>query len=227
VDSLIVFDMDGVLTEVSESYREAIVQTVEHFTGKRITRDLIQQYKNQGGWNNDWALSQKIASDLGVEIEYGKIVDQFNEVFLGTNGDGLITRESWFPKPGLLDRLTQRHGLAIFTGRLRYEADISLRRFASELRFDPIMCADNVARSKPAPDGLLAIQQMMPTAKLTYVGDTVDDARCARAAGVPFIGIAAEAHSRRADLLRLFEEERAIAILENINEIEAVVSPRI
>jgi HAD superfamily phosphatase len=224
VDSLIVFDMDGVLTEVSESYREAIVQTVEHFTGERITRDLIQQYKNQGGWNNDWALSQKIASDLGVEIEYSKIVDQFNAVFLGTNGNGLITRESWFPKPGLLDRLTKRHGLAIFTGRLRYEADISLRRFASELRFDPIMCADNVTRSKPAPDGLHAIQQMRPAARLTYVGDTVDDARCARAAGVPFIGIAAEAHSRRADLLRLFEGEQAIAILENINEIEAVVN---
>jgi HAD superfamily phosphatase len=224
VDSLIVFDMDGVLTEVSESYREAIVQTVEHFTGNRVTRDLIQQYKNQGGWNNDWALSQKIASDLGVEIEYAKVVDRFNEVFLGTNGDGLITRENWFPKPGLLDRLTQRHELAIFTGRLRYEADISLRRFASELRFDPIMCADNVTRSKPAPDGLQAIQQMKPAWKLTYVGDTVDDARCARAAGVPFIGIAAEAHSRRTDLIRLFEEERAIAILENINEIEAVVN---
>jgi HAD superfamily phosphatase len=224
VDSLIVFDMDGVLTEVSESYREAIVQTVEHFTGKRITRDLIQQYKNQGGWNNDWALSQKIASDLGVEIEYAKVVDRFNEVFLGVNGDGLITRENWFPKPGLLERLTQRHELAIFTGRLRYEADISLRRFASELRFDPIMCADNVTRSKPAPDGLHLIQRMKPAWKLTYVGDTVDDARCARSAGVPFIGIAAEAHSRRADLIRLFEEEQAIAILENINEIEAVVN---
>jgi HAD superfamily phosphatase len=224
VDSLIVFDMDGVLTEVSESYREAIVQTVEHFTGKCITRDLIQQYKNQGGWNNDWALSQKIASDLGTDIEYAKVVDRFNEVFLGTNGDGLITRENWFPKPGLLERLTQRHELAIFTGRLRYEADISLRRFASELRFDPIMCADNVTRSKPAPDGLHAIQQMKPEWKLTYVGDTVDDARCARAAGVPFIGIAAEVHSRRTDLIRLFEEEQAIAILENINQIEAVVN---
>ena len=63
-----VFDMDGVLAEVTESYREAIVQTVEHFTGKRIARDLIQDYKNQGGWNNDWALSQKIAADLGVEV---------------------------------------------------------------------------------------------------------------------------------------------------------------
>ena len=60
--------MDGVLAEVTESYREAIVQTVEHFTGRRIARDLIQDYKNQGGWNNDWALSQKIAADLGVEV---------------------------------------------------------------------------------------------------------------------------------------------------------------
>ncbi len=66
MDQIIVFDMDGVLTEVSESYREAIVQTVEHFTNQRITRDLIQQYKNQGGWNNDWALSQQIAADLGT-----------------------------------------------------------------------------------------------------------------------------------------------------------------
>ena len=60
---MIVFDMDGVLAEVTESYREAIVQTVEHFTGQRIERESIQTYKNAGGWNNDWALSQKIALD--------------------------------------------------------------------------------------------------------------------------------------------------------------------
>src|SRR5580698_11159294 len=80
---MIVFDMDGVLTEVSESYREAIVQTVLHFTGQQISRDLIQEYKNQGGWNNDWALSQKIAVDLGVNVEYGDVVSRFNELFLG------------------------------------------------------------------------------------------------------------------------------------------------
>ena len=97
--------MDGVLTEVSESYRESIVQTVEHFTGQRITRDLIQEYKNQGGWNNDWALSKQIAADLGVDVEYNQVVDRFNEIFLGANGGGLIQNESWFPKPGLLERL--------------------------------------------------------------------------------------------------------------------------
>ncbi|HWZ30151.1 MAG TPA: HAD-IA family hydrolase [Bryobacteraceae bacterium] len=223
MDSLIVFDMDGVLTEVSESYREAIVQTVESFTGQRITRDLIQQYKNRGGWNNDWALSKQIAADLGFDLAYDNVVNRFNQLFLGKNGDGLITRERWFPQPGLLERLNERSGLAIFTGRLRYEADISLRRFANGLRFDPIICADNVTAGKPAPDGLHAIQRMKPASKLVYVGDTVDDARSASAAGVPFIGIAAENHSRRADLIGLFEQERAIAILENISEIESVV----
>ena len=31
VKGVIAFDMDGVLVEVSESYRETIVQTVKHF----------------------------------------------------------------------------------------------------------------------------------------------------------------------------------------------------
>jgi HAD superfamily phosphatase len=219
--------MDGVLTEVSESYREAIVQTVEHFTGRKITRDVIQQYKNRGGWNNDWALSKQISSDLGTELDYQDVIDEFNRVFLGRRrggvGDGLIARETWFPQAGLLERLSERGGLAIFTGRLQEEARISLTRFASGLKFDPIICADDVARGKPSPDGLHAIQKVRPGCRLIFVGDTVDDARSATAAGVPFIGIAAEAHSRREDLIRLFEEERAIAILENINEIEGVL----
>jgi len=58
---------------------------------------------------------------------------------------------------------------------------------------------------------------------LIYVGDTVDDARSARAAGVPFIGVAAREHSRREDLLWLFEQERAIAVIENVNEIEGAL----
>ena len=223
MDSVIVFDMDGVLAEVTESYREAIVQTVEHFTGQRIQRDLIQDYKNQGGWNNDWALSQKIAADLGVEIPYEVVVEYFNEIFIGKDGDGLIQRESWFPEAGLLERLRERYDLAIFTGRLQYEAEITLKRFAPDCSFDPLLCAEHVSRSKPDPEGLLAIQRRKPGRKLWYIGDTVDDARSARAAGVPFIGIAARNHSRRDEILRLFRQEQAVAVIENVNEIEGVV----
>jgi HAD superfamily phosphatase len=224
VDKIVVFDMDGVLAEVTESYRQAIVETVAHFTDRRIERDLIQDYKNRGGWNNDWLLSQKICSDLGVDLPYETVVDYFNEIFIGPNhGDGLISRESWFPKPGMLERLSKTHGIALFTGRLKYEADITLKRFAPGITFDPMLCAEHVANSKPAPDGLLDIQRAKPDAKLWYVGDTVDDARSARAANVPFIGIVSQHHSTRSEILRLFEEEQAIAVVENVNEIEGVL----
>jgi HAD superfamily phosphatase len=224
MENIIVFDMDGVLAEVTESYREAIVQTVEHFTGNCIPRDLVQQYKNAGGWNNDWALSQKIASDLGVEVAYGAVVDYFNQIFLGGDGsDGLIRREVWIPVPGLLNRLSRRFDLAIFTGRLRYELDITLARFDPDVRFDPIICAEHVAKPKPAPDGLFAIQRMKPGRRLWYVGDTIDDARSASAAGVPFIGIIAPGHSSREELTRLFHKEDAAAILESVNQIEPVL----
>lgn len=223
MDSIIVFDMDGVLAEVTESYREAIVQTVRSFTGQIVTRDAIQDYKNRGGWNNDWALSQKIAADFGIEIEYDTVIERFNEFFLGENGNGLIQRESWFPQAGLLERLGERYGLSLFTGRLRYEADITLRRFAPDIRFDPMICADDVAASKPAPEGLHAIQRMQPGRKLWYVGDTIDDARCARAAGVPFIGVAARTHTKRDELIALLKAESAVAIIENINEIEGAL----
>ena len=43
----IVFDMDGVLVDVTESYRETIVRTVQHFTGATITREQIQDYKTR------------------------------------------------------------------------------------------------------------------------------------------------------------------------------------
>jgi HAD superfamily hydrolase (TIGR01548 family) len=212
---VLVFDMDGVLVDVTDSYRETIVRTVEHFTGQTISRDSIQDYKNQGGWNNDWALSEKICHDLGFEISYAQIVDYFNWLFLE---QGLIHRERWLPQKGLLDRLSDKFELAIFTGRTTQEAEITLNREGLRDRF-LLVTANDVEKEKPAPDGLLKIAGLRPSKKLLYVGDTVDDARCARAAQVPFVGIAAEQSPRRAELLELFRTEGAIQVLKDINEI--------
>ena len=224
METIVVFDMDGVLAEVSESYRQAIVETVAHFTGQRIELESIQNYKNRGGWNNDWALSQKISSDLGVAVPYDEVVRKFNQIFLGQNGDGLILKERWIPEVGLLERLCATHDLAIFTGRDRYELDLTLRRFVPLLRFDPIICAEDVERGKPAPDGLHAVQRARPGARLWFLGDTVDDARSARAADVPFVGIAAGMENRNDGLLELFRNEGAVAIIDNVNQIEQVLA---
>jgi HAD superfamily phosphatase len=209
---IIVFDMDGVLVDVSESYRETIVRTVEHFTGRTIERVRIQEYKNQGGWNNDWELSQKICSDLGVKVEYNTVVDHFNGLFLD---GGLIHRERWLAKPGLLESLASRYELAIFTGRNMLEARITLEREGWDGRFH-IVCTDDVVNTKPHPEGLLQIKARLPGKELLYIGDTVDDARSARAAGVNFVGIAGGDEELRG----LLDGEGAVAVLRDINELE-------
>ena len=220
-DQLIVFDMDGVLVDDTESYRDTIVATVKHFTGREVSRELIQDYKNRGGWNNDWALAQKIARDLGVEVDYDTLVDQFNAFFFGNGRDGLILREKWIAQPGVLERLGERFQLGIVTGRTRYETEPTLERYALHLRFSPIVCADDVPQGKPAPDGLLRAARLAPGKKLWYIGDTVDDARAARAAEVPFIGVAPKSHLRYEELVRLFQSENAVTVLEDINELES------
>ncbi len=226
--SMIVFDMDGVLVDVTESYRETICQTVKAFTGHTITRELVQDYKNRGGFNNDWLLSQTICRDLGLELEYQTVVDRFNELFFGDLSTGIPTglmkNERWLPVNGLLENLREDHGLAVFTGRLRDEAMITLRRFGHTGTFEPVVGDDDVSKGKPDPEGLLKIQAAYPAARLIYVGDTVDDARASRAAGVPFIGIAHKQSHNRERLLELFREERAAQIVDDVNELPQALS---
>lgn len=218
---MLVFDMDGVLVDVSESYRATIAKTVEHFTGRAIAPDLIQQYKNAGGWNNDWALAQRIVLDTsGSEIPYDEVVGVFQQHFLGENNDGLILRERWLPHAGLLERLAANHPLAIFTGRPRQELDLTLHRYARSVPWTMIVADGDVPNAKPAADGLQAILAAHPTDMLYYVGDTVDDARSARAAGVRFIGVA---HEGSEDLRELLLREGAANVIRNINEIEPLL----
>ena len=225
VKDLLIFDMDGVLVEVTESYRETIQQTVEHFTGSRPARETIQEWKNQGGWNDDWALSHAMIGKAGVVVDYQAVVDHFQKLFHGDGTDGLVLRERWIANDGLFDRLTATMHCAVFTGRLRWEAELNLRRFAPNT-FCPVVGVDDVSRPKPHPEGILKICEMVPHNRVWYAGDTVDDARSAKAAGVPFIGIASPSGLRRDELIALFKAEGAEAVIGDINELEEVTAQK-
>jgi HAD superfamily hydrolase (TIGR01548 family) len=221
---VIVFDMDGVLVEVMQSYREAIRETVRHFTGELVSQDEIQDFKNAGGWNNDWLLSHRLISDRGKDVEYADVVEHFNQVFLGENGDGLIRYERWMPQKGLLERLRERATLAIFTGRAKYEADVTLARYADGIRFQPLITDECVRNPKPAPDGLYLIQQKHPNKHIWYLGDAVDDARSANAAGVPFIGVSTLDNPRHAEIADILRGFGAVAVIHDVNEVEELVN---
>jgi len=208
--------------DVTESYRETIARTVRHFTGAAITRERIQEYKNEGGWNDDWKLSHHIVTSAGVDVPFEEVKGYFQKLFLGDGSDGLMRRELWVARPGVMERLNQQFQFALFTGRPKSEARMTLDRFAPALEFAPIVGMYEVENHKPAPDGLLQIRAANPDRKLFYVGDSVDDASCAHSAQVPFIGIAAPSNPLYLDLVFLFQAAGAYAIVDDINYLEEV-----
>ena len=128
-----------------------------------------------------------------------------------------MNRERWIPGPGLLEELAETNTLAIFTGRFRWEAEVTLRKFNAPPFV--VVGVDDVKNPKPAPDGLVQLRSRFPQGVMRYLGDTVDDARSAAAAGVPFIGIAPGNTPDRPRLIELLRAEGAIEVIENVNEL--------
>jgi len=221
--SLLIFDMDGVLVDVTASYRETIRETVRQFTGISITHKEIQASKNRGGSNNDWELSLELIRERGVSPSREEVVAAFQRVYLGKDNTGLISRERWLPREQLLERLALRFHLALFTGRERWEAQFTLSKFAPGILFDPLVGMEDVEFEKPHPEGILKILDRLKPEETFYVGDVMDDCLAARAASVPFIGVVSRDNPLAVELEALFREQGAMAVVADINELEQVL----
>ena len=194
---VVLFDIDGVLIDVSRSYRRAIEETVAHFTGREIEQGTIQRYKNLGGFNDDWKLTRQIVSDAGISVSIGRIVEEFQRLYRGENWDGFIAEETPLINTRTLDQLTGQFIMGLVTGRPDAEANWSVDRFGWKKYF-PLMVSKEKqhGREKPDPFPLQQALAMLDAAgrkiaptESVYVGDTVDDMRAARSAGMWAIGV--------------------------------------
>jgi HAD superfamily hydrolase (TIGR01548 family) len=210
----LLFDMDGVLIDVSASYRFAIQLTVEHFLGLKVTAAAIQEYKNRGGANDDWQLTRRIILDNGKDIALERVVEKFQEHY---RGDGLRLNEKWLLDKDKLARLKKDYCTGIVTGRNREEAGYALDRFGTRPYFDEIVTIDDLppGRGKPDPLGIATIMARLRAGKACYFGDTIDDMRAATAAGAIAIGVLNPAFPA-AGQERLLEESGARLVLPHI-----------
>jgi len=91
----VVLDVDGVLVDVADSYRRAIVDAVEHVYGDTIERADVQAFKDAGGFNNDWKLTDAAALWILASRENGTVgcVAEFTDA-VAAHGGGLAGAEA-------------------------------------------------------------------------------------------------------------------------------------
>lgn len=214
----LIFDMDGVLVDVSNSYMLAIKKTVEFFLKTTVTFNEIQNYKDRG-YNNDWDLTYAIIKARGYNIKKSDVINKFQEFYLGKNFDGLIRNERWLLKKNILKDLTN-YKLAIITSRPKKEAVFTIERFKVKEYFKILITMEGV-KKKPNPNAIRYVMKKLNVNEAYYFGDNVVDMKMAKEAGI--IGVGVLPSGRNDKLKRLLILNGAKFILNDINKIKEVI----
>lgn len=218
----IIFDIDGVLIDVSGSYRIAIKKTAEFFLGKILDMSDVEAVKNKG-INDDCDAAELLIQEGGGDFRKKVIIKKFQEFYLGRQFDGFVKTEKCLIKEATLKKL-KKYKLGIVTGRPKLEANFGLKRFKIDKYFKAIIVREDTAEGKPNPAGLLkAIKKLeVKNEEVLYVGDNLADLRAASNAKVNFVGVVGNAIDkvRAKDLLK---SEGAEIIFNNVNDIVKII----
>ncbi|CAN0013266.1 unnamed protein product [Choristocarpus tenellus] len=160
----LLFDMDGVLAEVSRSYRQAIVDTAASW-GVTVTPMQIRDAKIKGNANNDWKLTHSLIKTMkGKDVPtLQQVTDRFEELYQGRDGvAGLKDLEYLIPAKALLEELQRRlpKGMAIVTGRPRVDCNYFLHKHGSVLLFKVCVCMED-GPPKPHPFPVARAAELM------------------------------------------------------------------
>jgi HAD superfamily phosphatase len=186
---VLLFDIDGVVRDVAASYRRALAETVQHYSGWRPDARCIDALKGEGRWNNDWEASLELLRRRGLDPlpPFSALVGVFSGFYFGGDPDadprqwrGFIGDEALLMNRACFDDLSAA-GIAwgFVSG-----AEPASARYVLEQRLglvDPPLVAMGDAPDKPDPTGLLRLARVLggepgPQAPpVAYLGDTVAD----------------------------------------------------
>ena len=181
----LIFDLDGVLADVSNSYREAIRGTCAAF-GVTVTDDDIRAIKAAGNANNDWVVCQRILAGQGLGVAFEAVKAEFEGLYQG----GLWKNETLCVTRAQLAAWAARYPLAIVTGRPKRDLDRFLDHFGLRAFFRTTVCMEE-APIKPNPAPVRLALERLGVTRAWMLGDTPDDQRACRGAAVLPLGVLA------------------------------------
>jgi len=170
----IIFDVDGVIVDVRESYHLAIKETAQHYLGKEVPLDLIKRIKYERAINNDWDVTLEVIRHMGGDADYDELVDVFTQKYerLKVKEKPLLSRDFFL-------RLREAGpSLGIVTGRPRRDLDWVLERFNIKDLFEVTVDEDDIpdpSLRKPDPYPLKLCMDRLGCEEALYIGDNTAD----------------------------------------------------
>ncbi len=183
----VLFDMDGVIAGVGSSYRRAIIETAATF-GVEVTHEDIEGWKQAGDANDDWELTHRILLDAGVSVAFEAVKDTFEGLYQGAGDQPPLYEHESLHGETVIAELAERFPLGIVTGRPRRDAVRFLEDHEITDLFEVVICKED-ATDKPHPAPVNLALERLDLDRAWMIGDTPDDIRAARDAGVVPIGI--------------------------------------
>jgi len=184
VPEALLFDLDGVLADVQHSQRAAIAETASSF-GAPVTAVQVATAMRSGDAANDWLVTRRLIEAAGVDASLDDVTARYQSLYLD-----LREKEQLIPSSSLLERLAARLPLALVTGRPRAEAEWFLDRAGIASFFKAVVAMED-ARAKPDPAPVQLALERLGVRRAWLIGDTPDDVRCAKQAGVLPLGVVA------------------------------------
>lgn len=172
----VIFDIDGTLTRTNELIFATFNYIAEKYIGRTFApREIIALF----GPPEEGAIV-KIVGEERLDEAMKDLYAYYAEHHRGMAALHPGIRET-------LVMLTEKGvTLAVFTGKGRRTAMITLEALGIEKHFRIVMSGSDVSRHKPDPEGIHKILQAcsLDPAGVVMVGDAVADVRASRAAGV-------------------------------------------
>ncbi|MBX9671348.1 MAG: aminotransferase class I/II-fold pyridoxal phosphate-dependent enzyme [Candidatus Obscuribacterales bacterium] len=185
-DYALIFDLDGTLVDTSASFDETVAYLVQRFSGKALQPGELTNLRLEGGFNDDWVASRELLARRGCSVPLAEVAAEGERYYLSI----AAKVETLLIDMATLQALKKRHPMFIVTGRSRREyAPVWGERL--DPIFEQVYCVDDVAGllPKPAPDYLLQVLADYGIKNGAYIGNSVDDMRASRAAGLTAIGV--------------------------------------
>ena len=176
----LLLDLDGVLADISGSYRRAVFETAKTF-GVALDPQEVVRAKAQGASNNDYELTYRLLTLRGVRVSLDEVTARYESLYAGE--EGLWRNERLLVDAQWLRRLAAKIPIGVVTGRLRIHAERFLSAVGLLDCLGALVCMED-APEKPSPEPLLLAMRRLGVQRAWMIGDLVDDVRASRAAGV-------------------------------------------